>query len=157
MDSSHLFFSFFFLFSNNSSIWKNRCPLDLDLWWFYSTQTRFVVVLVFISVFHFIGVVIIEICIIYDLELESLLILRIGFCINFSNKSIRSVNSNNKKSKQVSEEFNIMELFSKIIEGNHFCSKIFDDFIFIFKFMNQFLDSRYKRFQVTQSVIITFV
>ena len=61
-------------------------------------------VLVFVSVFRFISVVIMKICIIYDLELESLLLSQIEFYRNSSGESIRSVNSDNKESKRIIEE-----------------------------------------------------
>ena len=41
---------------------------------------------------------------------------------------------------------------SKIVDGDHVCSEIFEGFIIVFKFMNRFPDSHSKRFQVTQSI-----
>ena len=47
------------------------------------------VILVFVCIFSSINVIIIQICIIYDSDLKSLLLLQIESCKNFYNELIR--------------------------------------------------------------------
>ena len=64
------------------------------------------VFLSFVNIFHFVGVIIIQLCIIYDSDLKSLLLPRIKSrsYIYFFDELIRNENSNNEELKQAINE-----------------------------------------------------